>query len=85
MDALDQEKEVGNVGVRRTGLALGQLTPEAGGTPAVLAGSEPSRPGAFRVEGTALYVSRGLGTVRFPLRFLCRPELAILTLRRRET
>lgn len=37
--------------------------------------------GLFRVEGAALYVSRGLGTVRFPLRFLCRPELAILTLR----
>jgi predicted MPP superfamily phosphohydrolase len=38
--------------------------------------------GLFRVEDTALYVSRGLGTVRCPLRFLCRPELAILTLRR---
>jgi uncharacterized protein len=38
--------------------------------------------GLFRVEDTTLYVSRGLGTVRFPLRFLCRPELAILTLRR---
>jgi uncharacterized protein len=38
--------------------------------------------GEFHVDGTALYVSRGLGTVRFPLRFLCRPELAILTLRR---
>jgi predicted MPP superfamily phosphohydrolase len=37
--------------------------------------------GLFRVEGTTLFVSRGLGTVRFPLRFLCRPELAILTLR----
>jgi len=38
--------------------------------------------GAFQVEGTTLYVTRGLGTVRFSLRFLCRPELAILTLRR---
>jgi cobalt-zinc-cadmium efflux system membrane fusion protein len=28
-----------------------EFTPEAGGTPAVLTGSEPSRPGAFRVEG----------------------------------
>ena len=28
-----------------------ELTPEAGGSPAVLNGSEPSRPGAFRVEG----------------------------------
>jgi predicted MPP superfamily phosphohydrolase len=39
--------------------------------------------GAFQVENTTLYVSRGLGTVRFPLRFLCRPELAIFTLRKR--
>jgi predicted MPP superfamily phosphohydrolase len=38
--------------------------------------------GEYRVEGTTLYVSRGLGTVRLPIRFLCRPELAILTLRR---
>jgi RND family efflux transporter MFP subunit len=29
-----------------------ELTPETGGTPSVLNGSEPSRPGAFRVEGT---------------------------------
>jgi len=28
-----------------------QMTPEAGGSPAILAGSEPLRPGAFRVEG----------------------------------
>jgi predicted MPP superfamily phosphohydrolase len=38
--------------------------------------------GEFRVEGTTLYVSRGLGTVRFPIRFLCRPELALFTLKR---
>lgn len=28
-----------------------QMTPEAGGSPAILAGSDPLRPGAFRVEG----------------------------------
>src|SRR6185503_19905608 len=28
-----------------------EFTPEAGGAPSVLNGSEPSRPGAFRVEG----------------------------------
>ncbi len=28
-----------------------EFTPEGGGSPAVLTGSEPSRPGAFRVEG----------------------------------
>src|SRR5262245_44453001 len=28
-----------------------EMTPEAGGTPVTLPGSEPLRPGAFRVEG----------------------------------
>jgi predicted MPP superfamily phosphohydrolase len=37
--------------------------------------------GEFHVDGTTLYVSRGLGTVRFRLRFLCRPELGLYTLR----
>jgi uncharacterized protein len=38
--------------------------------------------GLYREGRTTLYVNRGLGTVRFPVRFLCRPELALLTLRR---
>jgi predicted MPP superfamily phosphohydrolase len=48
----------------------------------------PSRYGAryaaglFHEGGAHLYVTRGLGVVRLPVRFLCRPELAILTLRR---
>jgi len=48
----------------------------------------PSRYGARYAAGlfhegtTHLYVTRGLGVVRLPVRFLCRPELAILTLRR---
>jgi hypothetical protein len=37
--------------------------------------------GLYREGRTTLYVNRGLGTVRFPVRFLCRPELALLTLR----
>lgn len=31
---------------------------------------------------TKLYVSRGIGTSHLPLRFLCPPDLAVLTLRR---
>lgn len=48
----------------------------------------PSRYGARYAAGlytegdTCLYVTRGLGVVRFPVRFLCRPELSLLTLRR---
>jgi uncharacterized protein len=58
--------------------------------PVVGATVVPSRFGAryaagLFVEGhTRLYVTRGLGVVRFPIRFLCRPELALLTLRRGE-
>ncbi|MEO8260836.1 MAG: efflux RND transporter periplasmic adaptor subunit [Acidobacteriota bacterium] len=35
------------------GQARVEFTPEAGGQPTVLVGPQPSRPGAFRVEGTA--------------------------------
>jgi predicted MPP superfamily phosphohydrolase len=38
--------------------------------------------GFFHEGETRLYVTRGLGVVRLPVRFLCRPELAIITLRR---
>jgi hypothetical protein len=36
--------------------------------------------GWYRNGEASLYVSRGLGTTSLPIRFLCRPELAILTL-----
>jgi predicted MPP superfamily phosphohydrolase len=29
-----------------------------------------------------LYISRGVGMGMFPLRFRCRPEIAVMTLRR---
>jgi uncharacterized protein len=38
--------------------------------------------GLFVEGNTRLYVTRGLGVVRLPIRFLCRPELSLLTLRR---
>lgn len=38
--------------------------------------------GLFDVaNGLQLYVSRGVGTVHLPIRFLCRPEIAHITLR----
>ena len=58
--------------------------------PVVGATIVPSRYGAKYAAGlfhegpTTLYVCRGIGMVRLPVRFLCRPELAILTLRRGE-
>jgi len=38
--------------------------------------------GLFDLHGMQLYVNRGLGTVHLPFRFLCRPEITLLTLRR---
>ncbi len=38
--------------------------------------------GLFRRTGSALYVTRGIGTSRIPFRFLSPPELTLLTLRR---
>lgn len=35
--------------------------------------------GWYESEGARLYVSRGIGTSVLPVRFLCRPELAIIT------
>lgn len=33
--------------------------------------------GRYEVEGTPVYVNRGLGTLGIPLRLLCRPEVAL--------
>jgi hypothetical protein len=42
--------------------------------------------GLFHLEnGLQLYVNRGIGTVGVPLRFDCRPELTLLTLRSTRT
>ncbi len=37
--------------------------------------------GLYRVGNMILYTNRGLGTVNARLRFLCRPEITVLTLR----
>lgn len=36
--------------------------------------------GHYIVDGMHLYVNRGIGTVRLPLRFLARPEITVYTL-----
>ncbi len=36
--------------------------------------------GWYGARGSLMYVSRGIGTSYLPVRFLCRPELAIITL-----
>jgi uncharacterized protein len=37
--------------------------------------------GPGRKDNTAIFVSRGVGTVYVPIRLNCNPEVAILTLR----
>jgi uncharacterized protein len=41
---------------------------------------EPYDEGLRRRPWTQVYTSRGVGTVHLPVRFLCRPEVAMLTL-----
>jgi predicted MPP superfamily phosphohydrolase len=41
--------------------------------------------GLLEVDGRQLFINRGLGEVILPMRLNCRPELALLTLRRRPT
>jgi hypothetical protein len=41
--------------------------------------------GWYERKGSKLYVSRGVGTAMLPLRFLCRPELALITIGRLPT
>jgi predicted MPP superfamily phosphohydrolase len=36
--------------------------------------------GWFQKENSKMYVSRGVGTSTLPVRFLCRPEVAIIQL-----
>jgi predicted MPP superfamily phosphohydrolase len=36
--------------------------------------------GWYEDNGSRMYVSRGIGTSTLPIRFLCRPELAIITI-----
>jgi len=40
--------------------------------------------GLFFQDGTYLYINRGLGTSGIPVRFMCRPEVAVITLTRGE-
>lgn len=38
--------------------------------------------GHYRKNDSSLFVTRGIGTLNIPARFLCRPEVAILTMRK---
>jgi hypothetical protein len=51
------------------------------GVGAIAAREFPIVSGSGRLENTAAFVSRGVGTVYVPIRLNCPPEVAILTLR----
>lgn len=44
----------------------------------------PYTSGLYRYQGQTLYVSRGLGVVGLPIRIAAAPELAVITLHRKE-
>jgi len=46
------------------------------------AGSEPFESGWFDGQYARMYVTRGIGTSTLPVRLFCRPELALITLKR---
>ena len=46
------------------------------------AGSEPFESGWFYGQNARMYVTRGIGTSILPVRAFCRPEIALITLRR---
>ncbi len=54
------------------------------GLGAIAAREFPVVAGAARRENTAVFVSRGVGTVYVPVRINCPPEVAILTVKPRE-
>lgn len=37
--------------------------------------------GLYRVQSLWVYTSKGIGTTKLPIRFLCRPEITLITLR----
>ena len=45
-------------------------------------GSEAYEAGWFSGTNAQMYVTRGIGTSVLPIRFLCRPEIALITLKR---
>jgi predicted MPP superfamily phosphohydrolase len=49
---------------------------------AVAAAKFPVVSGLARAGNTAIFVSRGIGTVYVPIRLNCPPEVAVLTLQR---
>jgi len=41
--------------------------------------------GLHKIRGLTLYTNAGIGTVEFPVRFNCPPEITLFTVRRAET
>lgn len=62
----------------------GQIRLPLAGAPFTPYGSRKYIDGLYYTENTGMpvYVNRGFGETMMPLRFLCRPELTVLTLRR---
>jgi len=62
----------------------GQVRLPGIGAPWLPAGSESFESGWFYGQYARMYVTRGIGTSILPVRLFCRPEIALITLRRTE-
>jgi predicted MPP superfamily phosphohydrolase len=78
---LEQAMNLGVPGVLSGHTHGGQVVLPAVG--AIAARRFPLVAGLGRLKGTAIYVSRGVGTVFLPVRINCPPEVALVTLVRR--
>lgn len=58
----------------------GQVSLPVLGPPWMPPGCRPYIYGAYESRGTQMYVTSGVGTSMLPIRLLCRPEIALITL-----
>jgi predicted MPP superfamily phosphohydrolase len=81
-DYADEVTEMGKVGLQLSGHSHGgQVRLPFIGAPRLPWLGEKYDMGLYDVDGMALYVTRGVGMVRPHVRFNCRPEIALITLK----
>jgi predicted MPP superfamily phosphohydrolase len=62
----------------------GQVVVPAYGPPHLPPLGKKYHTGRYRIGNLVLYTNRGLGVVGLPIRFFCRPEITVITLRSRK-
>jgi len=81
-DLAEQYRDSGRVQLQLSGHSHGgQVRLPAIGAPFLPRYAQKYEQGLYDLGGMRLYVTRGIGVIGPPLRFNCRPEIALLTLR----